>query len=103
MWFYKIERDDKHRQINVTWNTTMTYLKNAIGFIGVSACIFNFVWVAAVCLVLLAVSLTYYTMKYGDLVRVLHDHEKKETLTYTGSRYSFKDPLVVTIPQVRRV
>ena len=26
MWFYKIEKEGK--DIHVTWNTTMTYLKN---------------------------------------------------------------------------
>ena len=29
MWFYKIEKEGK--DIHVTWNTTMTYLKNTFG------------------------------------------------------------------------
>ena len=28
MWFYKIEKEGK--DIHVTWNTTMTYLKNGL-------------------------------------------------------------------------
>ena len=28
MWFYKIERDEKNKYINITWNTTMTYIKS---------------------------------------------------------------------------
>ena len=46
MWFYKIERDDKN--INITWNTTMTYIKSILGVVGVGACLFNLVWLAAI-------------------------------------------------------
>lgn len=48
MWFYKIEKEGK--DIHVTWNTTMTYLKNTFGFVGIVACLFNVVWLAAICL-----------------------------------------------------
>ena len=85
MWFYKIERDEKNKNINITWNT------------------FNLVWLAAICLTILAVALTYYLYRYGNLVRILHSHEQKKGLEYTGSQYSFKDPLIVTIPQVRNI
>lgn len=101
MWFYKIERDDKN--INITWNTTMTYIKSILGVVGVGACLFNLVWLAAICLTILVVALTYYLYRYGNLVRILHSHEQKKGLEYTGSQYSFKDPLIVTIPQVRNI
>ena len=61
------------------------------------------VWLAAICLTILAVALTYYLYRYGNLVRILHSHEQKKGLEYTGSQYSFKDPLIVTIPQVRNI
>ena len=98
MWFYKIERDEKNKYINITWNTTMTYIKSILGVVGVGACLFNLVWLAAICLTILAVALTYYLYRYGNLVRILHSHEQKKGLEYTGSQYSFKDPLIVTIP-----
>lgn len=41
MWFYKIERDEKNKYINITWNTTMTYIKSILGVVGVGACLFN--------------------------------------------------------------
>ena len=103
MWFYKIERDEKNKNINITWNTTMTYIKSILGVVGVGACLFNLVWLAAICLTILAVALTYYLYRYGNLVRILHSHEQKKGLEYTGSQYSFKDPLIVTIPQVRNI
>ena len=46
MWFYKIERDEKNKNINITWNTTMTYIKSILGVVGVGACLFNLVWLA---------------------------------------------------------
>ena len=93
MWFYKIERDEKNKNINITWNTTMTYIKSILGVVGVGACLFNLVWLAAICLTILAVALTYYLYRYGNLVRILHSHEQKKGLEYTGSQYSFKDPV----------
>ena len=88
MWFYKIERDEKNKYINITWNTTMTYIKSILGVVGVGACLFNLVWLAAICLTILAVALTYYLYRYGNLVRILHSHEQKKGLEYTGSQYS---------------
>ena len=49
-------------------------------------------------LAILAVLLGYYLYRYGSLVQILHAHEKLESLEYTGSRYSFKDPLRVSVP-----
>ena len=62
MWFYKIERDEKNKYINITWNTTMTYIKSILGVVGVGACLFNLVWLAAICLTILAVALTYLSL-----------------------------------------
>lgn len=45
--------------------------------VGVGACLFNLVWLAAICLTILAVALTYYLYRYGNLVRILHSHEQK--------------------------
>ena len=55
MWFYKIERDDKN--INITWNTTMTYIKSILGVVGVGACLFNLVWLAAICLTIIYIDM----------------------------------------------
>lgn len=101
MWFYKIETDKKHKSVNVTWNTMMTYLKNGTCIIGVIACLFNVIWLAAICLAIIAISLIIYMHHYGDLIKLLHDHERNKSLKYKGSQYSFKNPLVVTIPMVR--
>lgn len=98
MWFYKIEKEGN--DIHVTWNTTMTYLKNTFGFVGIVACLFNVVWLATICLGTLAIALAYYVYRYGDLVKILHGLERKDILKYTGSQYSFKNPLIVTIPRV---
>lgn len=98
MWFYKIEKEGKN--VHVTWNTAMTYLKNSLGFVGVVACLLNIVWLAGICLGTLAIALIYYTHRYGNFVRVLHELERQERIVYSGSQYSFKDPLIVTIPKV---
>ena len=63
-------------------------------------CLFNVVWLAAICLGTLAIALAYFVYRYGDLVKILHGLERKDILKYTGSQYSFKDPLIVTIPRV---
>lgn len=55
----------------------MTYIKSILGVVGVGACLFNLVWLAAICLTILAVALTYYLYRYGNLVRILHSHEQK--------------------------
>ena len=60
-------------------------------------------WLAAIFLTILDVALTYYLYRYGYVVRVLQKKKKKKGLEYTGSQYSFKDPLIVTIPQVRNI
>ena len=56
--------------------------------------------VATICLGTLAIALAYYVYRYGDLVKILHGLERKDILKYTGSQYSFKNPLIVTIPRV---
>lgn len=81
----------------------MTYFKSILGIIGAGACLFNIVWLAGLCLAVLAAALVYYLHRYGELVRLLHFHEKEKKLTYRGSRYSFKDPLIVKIPKVRSI
>lgn len=101
MWFYKIEKEG--RNVHVTWNTTMTYFKSILGFVGVMACLLNIVWLAGLCLGILAIALIYYTHRYGNFVRVLHELERQDRISYTGSQYSFKDPLIVTIPKVVRL
>ena len=68
------------------------YLKNTFGFVGIVACLFNVVWLAAICLGTLAIALAYFVYRYGDLVKILHGLERKDILKYTGSQYSFKDP-----------
>lgn len=70
-------KEMKNKYINITWNTTMTYIKSILGVVGVGACLFNLVWLAAICLTILAVALTYYLYRYGNLVRILHSHEQK--------------------------
>ena len=103
MWFYRIEVDKRNRDIHITRNTKMTYFKSILGIIGAGACLFNIVWLAGLCLAVLAAALVYYLHRYGELVRLLHFHEKEKKLTYRGSRYSFKDPLIVKIPKVRSI
>lgn len=103
MWFYKIERDNKNKKINVTWNTGVTYMKTIIGAVGVVACLFNVIWLSGICLAIIAGALIYYICRYGDLVQVLHNFERNNALEYKGSQYSFKNPLVVTIPQTGNV
>lgn len=98
MWFYKIEHDAKKKRVRIIWNTKMTYVKNLLGFGGVGACVLNQVWIAGICLLALALLLGYYLYRYGDLVRALRVHEKDNRLEYAGSRYSFRNPLIVFIP-----
>ena len=98
MWFYKIEHDAKKKRIRIIWNTKMTYGKNILGFGGVCACVLNQVWIAGICLLILALLLSCYLYRYGDLVRALRVHEKDKKLEYAGSRYSFRNPLIVFIP-----
>lgn len=98
MWFYKIEKDVKHKKLHVVWNTGMTYAIRIIGITGILCCAFNQAIIALISLAILAVLLGYYLYKYGTLVQILHAYEKKESLKYSGSRYSFKDPLRVSVP-----
>ena len=98
MWFYKFEHDPKSRKVRIIWNTKATYVKNILGFGGVAACLLNYVWIAGICLISLAVLLGYYLHKYGDLIKALRISEKNNLLEYTGSRYSFKHPLHVVVP-----
>lgn len=101
MWFYKFEHDIKSKKVKIIWNTKATYAKNTLGFGGVIACMFNQVWLAALCLLLLVGMLSYYLYRYGDLIRALRNSEKQNQLEYTGSRYSFKHPLHVFVPVAR--
>lgn len=98
MWFYKIEHDKKIRMVKIIWNTKITYLKNILGFGGVIACLFNIVWIAVLCLSLLAILLGVYLYRYGDLIRALRIQERNNNMKYEGSRYSFSNPLVVLVP-----
>ena len=98
MWFYKIEHDNKNQVTKIMWNTKITYLKSFLGFGGLLACLFNKVWLAALCLLFLAILLSVYLYRYGDLVRALRIQEKNNNMIYEGSRYSFRHPLVVLIP-----
>ena len=70
-------KEMKKININITWNTTMTYIKSILGVVGVGACLFNLVWLAAICLTILAVALTYYLYRYGNLVRYFIAMNKK--------------------------
>lgn len=101
MWFYKFEHDVKSKKVCIIWNTKVTYIKNVLGFGGVGACFLNYVWVAGICLVSLAILLGYYLHRYGDLIHALRIGEKENSLEYTGSRYSFKNPLHVMVPIAR--
>lgn len=98
MWFYKIEKDVKHKKLHVVWNTGMTYAIRIIGITGILCCLLNQAVIAWISLAILAVLLGYYLYRYGSLVQILHAHERLESLEYTGSRYSFKDPLRVSVP-----
>lgn len=101
MWFYKFEQDSQTKKVRIIWNTKMTYLKNILGFGGVAACFLNLFWIAAVSLLILALLLGYYLHRYGDLIKALRIQEKADLLEYEGSRYSFKDPLVVCLPMAK--
>ena len=101
MWFYKFEHDSKAKKVRIIWNTKVTYTKNILGFCGLTACFLNSIWIAGICLSALAILLGYYLYRYGDLVQALRKSEKDEKLEYEGSRYSFKNPLIVSIPAAR--
>lgn len=103
MWFYKIDRDEKRKKLIVEWNTTMTYFTKILGVMGVVFCFLNMILPAFTCLGILAILLGYYLYKHGSLVQILHAQERLEKLHYTGSRYSFKNPLIVTIPLPRNL
>ncbi len=98
MWFYKVNKDLIHNKLIVRWNTLMTYLTKIIGFLGVMFCFTNLLIPAIICLSSLALLLAYYLFKHGTLVQLLHSQERIQKLDYYGSRYSFKNPLVVSIP-----
>ena len=98
MWFYKIEKDLKHKKLHVVWNTLMTYMIRVVGVAGIICCFTNLALGALASLAFLAILLGYYLYKYGTLVQILHAHEKKDMLESKGSRYSFKEPLTVSVP-----
>lgn len=79
----------------------MSYAIRVIGAIGIVACFMNWEIVSVISLSILAVMLVFYLVRYGTLVQILHIHEKRKTLEYKGSRFSFKDPLRVIVPLVR--
>lgn len=97
MWFYKFELNKQNKITKIFWNTKITYFKNILGFGGVLACFMNQIVIAVISLVSLVVMLGIYLYKYGDLVKALRVSEKANELTYTGSRYSFKQPLIIKV------
>lgn len=97
MWFYKIEHDNKMQMVKIIWNTKITYLKNFLVFKGIIACLFNNIWIGTICLLALAILLSVYLYRYGDLIQILRVQEKNNKIKYIGSKYSFKNPFVVFV------
>lgn len=97
LWFYKIENIQSQKKLIITYNTTITYFKNIIGITGIIACIFNIIYLAIPCLILLMATLSFYLYKYGNLISWLRQIEQKNLLSTVGSKYSFKKPLTITI------
>lgn len=99
MWFYRIQQNVKSKDVQITWNTKVTYLKFLVAFIGVAACGTNQVWIAGFSLLVLVISLVIYLVKYGDMIQLLRELETRELIDYEGSKYSLKHPFVVTVPK----
>ncbi len=97
MWFYKIEKNVSENKMYITYNSLTSYFKNIIGIIGIIACANNNILIACSCLGILAITLTYYLIRYGSLIRWLKILEKQNLLLVSGNRYSFKNPLKITV------
>lgn len=103
LWFYKIENIQNQHKLIITYNTTITYFKIIIGFIGIFACALNLIYLATLCLVILATALSFYLYKYGNLISWLRKMERKNLMTIIGNKYSFKKPLTITIQQYGKI
>lgn len=95
MWFYRIEY--KKQMLKIKWNTKITYLKNMLGILGLFSCGINNWLIASICLLVLIFLLGYYLFKYGNFIQKLRFYEKNYRIEYKGSKYSFKNPLIINV------
>jgi uncharacterized membrane protein len=99
IWFYKKIGKEDTKTSTIICNTGMFYFRNIVAIIGIIACFLNQIIISAVCLFILMVLLFNFIVKEEQIIKEIKAQagEKSETISYSGSKYSFKNPLIITI------
>ena len=95
IWFYKRIRKDS-RMSTIVCNTSMFYLRNITAAVGIVACFLNQTIVATISLAILVVLLGRFIFKEEKIIKEIKEQDSK-TISYIGSKYSFKEPLTIII------
>lgn len=99
-WIYKFKYL-KNDVLEITYNSFVTYFKLSLGLICMISCFNNNLYIGLICLIAMCTLLTYYLLKYGDLIGKLRDKERSNQLFYSGSKYSLKNPLIIKVKKLK--
>ncbi|NRY60121.1 hypothetical protein [Clostridium beijerinckii] len=99
IWFYKKVNKGNTRISTIVCNTGMFYFRNIIAIAGVVACFLNQVAIAAICLATLVFLLYKFIAKEEIIIKEIKSQGGKNSkfMSYSGNKYSFKNPLTITI------
>lgn len=99
IWYYKRINQENTKMSTILCNTWMFYIRNIVLVIGVAACFLNQVVLAAICLSILVVLLFKFIVKEEDIIKEIKAQtgNKADLISYSGSKYSFNNPLIITI------
>lgn len=99
IWFYKKIKKENAEMSTIVCNTGMFYFRNIIAIVGAAACFLNQVAIATICLSILAVLLFKFIFNEENIIKEIKSQRTRssELMSYSGSKYSFKNPLTITI------
>ena len=99
IWYYKRLSREHDKKTVIVCNTWMLYMRNIIACIGIGACFFNQIFVAAISLLLLVFLLFRFIVKEGDIIAEIKAQNGKnaDRISYSGNKYSFSTPLYIMI------
>ena len=101
IWFYKRINTEDARTSTILCNTGMYYFRNIIAIVGIGACFLNQVVISAICLAILGSLLLKFIYGDEEIIKEIKAEHKaikdSEYIRYSGSKYSFKNPLTIMI------
>lgn len=99
IWYYKRINEENTKTSTIVCNTWMFYIRNIAGIIGVIACFLNQIVLSAICLSILVFLLFKFVVKEEAIIKEIKSQtgKKAELISYSGSKYSFNNPLIITI------